>query len=78
MDIPEHPSVDELLAVIRTRGGTIACSVCSRQEFSLEQTMPMAASGGYGEQREKRTDLICENCGHVMGFELKNLRSSSL
>ena len=76
MDIPSHPSVDELVRAIEARGGNVACSVCGHREFSMEQVMPMAASGGYGSRREARTDLMCENCGHVLGFELAKLRST--
>ncbi len=75
MDISSHPSVEELVEAVRARGGTVACNVCSGQEFSIKQVQPMAESGGYGERREHRTDLMCENCGHVMGFEIAKLRA---
>ncbi len=32
--------------------------------------------GGYGAHRLRRADLVCENCGHGMGFELDKLRRS--
>lgn len=73
MNISSHPSVDELKQAVQARGGTVACNVCHKEEFSVEQVTPMASSGGYGSRRLNRTDLICENCGHVMGFELEKL-----
>ncbi len=75
MEIPLRPSVEELTAAIEAKGGTIACNVCSKQDFSIEQVAPMAVGGGQGERRLQRTDLMCENCGHVMGFELEKLRA---
>lgn len=75
MDISSHPSVEELRQAIQAKGGNIACNVCGGEEFSMEQVAAMDAGGGYGMHRLKRADLVCENCGHVMGFELDKLRS---
>ncbi len=41
----------------------------------MEQISTFDAAGGYGAHRLKRADLVCEGCGHVMGFELEKLRS---
>lgn len=75
MDISSHPSVEELRQAIQARGANVACNVCGREEFSMEQVAAMDAGGGYGTHRLRRADLVCENCGHVMGFELDKLRS---
>ena len=75
MDISSRPSVTELRQAIQARGGNITCNVCGHEEFSMEQVATMEAGGsGYGTHRLKRADLVCENCGHVMGFELAKLR----
>lgn len=75
MEISSHPSVNELRQAIQARGGNIACNVCGREEFSIEQIATMDDAGsGYGTHRLKRADLICDNCGHIMGFELAKLR----
>lgn len=76
MDISSHPSVDELRRAIRAKGGAAICKECGSEELSMEQVAPMDAGGsGYGTHRLKRADLVCENCGHVMGYELDKLRS---
>lgn len=74
MSISSHPSADELRQAIQARGGNITCNVCGREDFALEQVTTADAAGGYGTHRLKRADLICENCGHVMGFELARLQ----
>ena len=76
MDISSHPSVEEVREAIRAKRGVgVACNVCGGEEFSMEQVAAMDAGGGYGTHRLKRADLVCESCGHVMGFELEKLRS---
>ena len=77
MGISSHPSVEEVREAIRAKRGVgVACNVCGGEEFSTEQVAPMDAAGsGYGMHRLKRADLVCEGCGHVMGFELDKLRS---
>jgi len=75
VEISSHPSVNELRQVIQARGGNIVCNVCGREEFSMEQIAPMDAAGsGYGTHRLQRVHLVCDNCGHVMAFELGRLR----
>ncbi|HET7477884.1 MAG TPA: hypothetical protein VFJ72_00070 [Rubrobacteraceae bacterium] len=76
MNISSHPSADDLRQAIRARGGAAVCRECGSEDLSLEQVEPMDAAGtGYGTRRLKRADLVCENCGHVMGYELDKLRS---
>lgn len=74
MSISSRPSADELRQAIQAKGGNITCNVCGHEEFTIEQVAPADASGGYGVHRLKRADLVCENCGHVMGFELEKLQ----
>jgi uncharacterized Zn finger protein len=77
MSLSSHPSADELRQAIQSRGGNITCNVCGGEEFSMEQVTTVDAGGGYGSHRLKRADLICGNCGHVMGFELEKMREVS-
>ena len=77
MELSCHPSVDELRQAIKARGAdAVACNVCRHEEFLTEQVAIMETGSGYGAQRMKRLDLVCTNCGHVMGFELDKLRES--
>lgn len=76
MDIPSLPSVEELRQAIQARGGTAVCKECGGEDLSMEQVTPMSAREGYGTHRLKRADLVCENCGHVMGYELAKLRAN--
>lgn len=77
MDISSHPSVEELRQAIQARGGTAICKECGSEDLSMEQVAPVDAGGpGYGTHRLKRADLVCENCGHVMGYELAKLRAN--
>jgi 5-methylcytosine-specific restriction endonuclease McrA len=77
MDLFSRPSVEGLRQAIRTkRGVDVSCNVCGSEEFSMEHVAPLDGAGpGYGARRLKRADLVCEGCGHVMGFELEKLRS---
>ena len=77
MDLPAHPSVEELRQAIRSRGGNMACPMCGREEFAMEEAQIMGAGKqeGYGARRLKRVQLVCENCSHVMSFEVERLRA---
>ena len=76
MNIPSHPSAEELRQAIKAKGGMAVCKECGGEELSVEEVSPMDAAGaGYGTHRLNRADLICENCGHVMGYELDKLRT---
>ena len=74
MGISSHPSVEELREVVRGRGGNVACTICGHEDFAMEEVAPTDARGGYGQHRLQRADLVCKNCGHVMGFELARLQ----
>lgn len=74
MSISSHPSADELRQAIKDKGGNIACNVCGKEDFAMEHVTARDAGGGYGTHQLKRADLVCENCGHVMGFELAKLQ----
>jgi predicted nucleic-acid-binding Zn-ribbon protein len=77
VDVPAHPSVDELREAIRARGGNLTCPVCGREEFTMEEAQILGAGKqeGYGTRRLKRVQLVCENCSHVMSFEVEKLRA---
>jgi predicted nucleic-acid-binding Zn-ribbon protein len=72
-----HPvSVEEVRGWIRSRGGDLACPICGREEFALDEVAIMGAGRheGYGAHRLRRTQVVCENCGCVTGFDLERLR----
>jgi hypothetical protein len=78
MEISTHPSVDELREALRERDVTLACTICGREEFSMEEA-PLRGSGkgqNYGNYRLARAQLVCEKCGHVMGFEIEKLQKN--
>lgn len=78
MEISSHPSVDELREALRERDVTLACTVCGREEFSMEEASLRGAGRGeaYGMVRLARVQLVCEKCGHVMGFEIEKLQKN--
>lgn len=78
VDVPAHPSVDELREAIRSRGANLACTVCGGEEFTMEEAQLLGAGKqeGYGARRLKRVQLVCGNCSHVMSFEVEKLRTA--
>lgn len=78
MEISSHPSVDELREALRERDVTLACTVCGRKEFSMEEATLRGSGMGqnYGVNRLARAQLVCEECGHVMGFEIEKLQKN--
>ncbi len=66
MDAGTHPSVEGIKGAVQSKGGTLACPVCGREEeFALEEVSVMSAgmAEGYGTRRVRRGQLVCENCG---------------
>ena len=78
MEISSHPSVDELREALRERDVTLACTICGQEEFSKEEATLRSAGKGqhYGTYRLARTQIVCEKCGHVMGFEIEKLQKN--
>lgn len=78
MEISSHPSVDELREALRERDVTLACTVCGQKEFSMEEATLRGSGKGsnYGVALLARTQLVCDKCGHVMGFEIKKLQKN--
>jgi hypothetical protein len=78
MEISPHPSVDELREGLRERDATLACTVCGQEEFSMEEASLRGSGKGqnYGSYRLARAHLVCEKCGHVMGFEIEKLQKN--
>lgn len=76
MDIPRHPSVSELRDAMSARGAKLSCTVCGHGEFSMEEAEIRGAGAGqyFGNYRLPRAQVVCENCGHVMSFEVEKLR----
>jgi hypothetical protein len=75
-DIVSHPSVEGIKRAVQAKGGTAGCNVCGREEFTLEEVTVFGAGMAeqYGTRRRQRAQLVCENCGHVMNFDLTKLR----
>lgn len=54
----------------------LACTVCRHEEFSIEEAEIRGIGGGQylGNHRLPRAQIVCENCGHVMSFEVRKLQ----
>jgi len=50
--------------------------VCGREGFTLVEVTVLGAGMAeqYGTRRQQRAQLVCENCGHVMTFDLAKVR----
>jgi len=71
-----HPTVEGITRAVRAKGGTLACPVCGREGFTLVEVTVLGAGMAeqYGTRRQQRAQLVCENCGHVMNFDLAKVR----
>ena len=75
VDLGNRPTVEAVHEAARAKGGSLSCPVCGRDEFVLEE-VTVTGSGmaeGYGTQRVERGQLVCENCGGVVGIDLERL-----
>jgi transcription elongation factor Elf1 len=68
-------SVEEIKQAIQSRGGTITCPVCGWEEYTAEEVDVLSGHRTYGAHRLHRAQLVCENCGHVMNFDLAKLQA---
>lgn len=68
-------SVEEVRQAVRSRGGDLACPVCGRDEFALEEIALLGAGTlqQYGARRLQRAQLVCENCGGTVSLDLSRL-----
>ncbi len=75
MDAGTHPSVEGIKEAVRSKGGTLSCPLCGREEFALEEVSVMSAgmAEAYGTRRVQRGQLVCENCGCVVSMDLARL-----
>ena len=75
MDAGTHPSVEGIKQAVQSKGGTLSCPVCGREEFTLEEVAVLGAgmAEGYGTRRMQRGQLVCENCGCVVAIDLARL-----
>ena len=75
MDLGIHPTVEAVHEAVRAKGGTLACPICGRDEFALEEIVVLGAgmAEGYGTRRVQRGQLVCENCGCVVAIDLTRL-----
>ena len=79
MDAGAHPSVEGIKEAVQSKGGTLDCPVCGREEFALEEVSVLSAGMGeaYGGRRVQRGQLVCENCGCVVVMDLTRLRATA-
>ena len=70
-----HPSVEEIKQAVQTKGGTLTCPVCGREEYTVEEVEILSEQHGYGGHRLHRAQLVCENCGCVVNFDLTKLQA---
>ena len=75
MDLSKHPTVEAVHEAVRAKGGSLSCPICGRDEFALEEVTVTGSgmSEGYGTRRIERGQLVCENCGGVVGIDLERL-----
>jgi transcription elongation factor Elf1 len=76
MDGGSHPTVEGITRAVQAKGGTLVCPVCGREEFTLVEVTVLGSGMAeqYGTRRQQRAQLVCENCGHVMNFDLTKVR----
>jgi transcription elongation factor Elf1 len=70
-----QPSVAEIEQAIQAKCGTLTCPVCGHEEYAVEEVSVLSAQMAYGAHRLQRAQLVCENCGNVLNFDLARLRS---
>ena len=75
VDLGIHPTVEAVHEAVRAKGGSLACPICGRDEFALEEIVVLGAgmAEGYGTRRVQRGQLVCENCGCVVSIDLTRL-----
>ncbi len=63
-------------SAVQSKGGTLSCPVCGREEFTLVEVTVLGSgmAEAYGTRRQQRAQMVCENCGHVLNFDLAKLR----
>ncbi len=76
MDTANSVSIEEVRRAIGAKGGTLACTVCGREEFALEGAEILDDRRQYGSRRLRRAQLVCENCAFVMSFDIDRLRAA--
>jgi hypothetical protein len=76
VDAATRLSVEEVRRAIRSRGGTLACPICGRDEFELEGAAILDDHRQYGSRRLRRAQLVCENCAFVLSFGADRLHAA--
>lgn len=72
-----HPSVEEIQQAVRSKGGNLSCPLCGHEEYSVEEVTVLSAQMAYGAHRVRRAQLVCQNCGNVLNFDLSRLRPTA-
>ena len=76
MGISSHPSVEEIKQAVRSKGGTLSCPVCGREEYTAEDVDVLSGLRTYGARRLRREQLVCANCGCVVNFDVAKLQAN--
>lgn len=68
-------SVEEVRQKVQAKGGVLACPTCGGEGFAMEEVSVLASgrSEQYGTRRLPRAQLLCENCGCLVIFDLAKL-----
>ncbi len=70
-----HPSVEEIKQAVQSKGGTLTCPLCGREEYKVEEVEILSGHQGYGGRRLHRAQLVCQNCGCVVSLDLTMLQA---
>ena len=78
MDSGSPPTVEEVKQAVRSKGGTLSCPVCGREEFALVEVTVLGSGMAkqYGTRRQHRAQMVCEHCGHATNFDLARLQAT--
>lgn len=74
MGISSDPSVEEVKQAVQSKGGTITCVLCGREEYTVDEVDVLSGQRSYGAQRLHRIQLVCENCGWVVNLDPTKLQ----
>ena len=69
MEAGTHPSVEGIKQAVQSKGGTLSCPLCGREEFALEEVSVMSAgmAEAYGTRRVQRGQLVQGVAGGEVG-----------
>jgi hypothetical protein len=74
MDSWFHPSVEEIKQAVQSKGGTLTCTVCGREEYAVEEVDIMSGHRAYGAHQLHRAQLVCASVNKP-GFDFDYRRT---